>query len=151
MVGRNKLSILWVEDDPNDVLLLQRAFKKAGIFPVHICSNGEEAIRYLEGMPPYDDREKYPLPSLIVTDIKMPRASGLDLLRWLQSHPACRVVPVVMFSGSGQAADVQLAYQLGAAGFFQKPTGLDQAVETVGKILSYWQESFPPEAPTQCD
>ena len=146
-MGRNKLLVLWVEDDPNDVLLLQRAFKKVGISPVHICPDGEEAIRYLKGKPPFEDREKFPLPNLIVTDIKMPRASGLDLLRWLHDHPRCCVLPVVLFSGSGQDKDVQEAYKLGASGFFQKPTKLEEAVNVVEKILNYWREAFPPAAP----
>jgi CheY-like chemotaxis protein len=150
-MGRNDLLILWVEDDPNDVLLFRRAFKKAGVNPVHVCANGEDAIHYLKGEPPYTDRERFPLPNLVITDIKMPRASGLDLLRWLREHPECKILPVVMFTGSGQNEDVQRAYQLEANASFQKPIGLDQAVEIVGKILGYWREAARPATPIHCD
>lgn len=150
VTGRNKLLILWVEDDPNDVILLRRAFRKAGISPVHICSDGEDGIRYIKGEPPYDDRVMFPAPSLIVTDIKMPKKTGLELLRWLRAHPNCGSIPVVIFSASALATDVQQAYQLGASAFFQKPITLDKTMETVGRILEYWRDAFPPEPPTRC-
>jgi CheY-like chemotaxis protein len=146
-MGRNKLVILWVEDDDNDVLLLQRAFKKAGIAPVHICTNGEDAVRYLQGQPPYEDRQRYPVPTLVVTDINMPRASGFDLLKWIRNHPDCHVVPVVLFSGSAESHDISRAYQLGANAFFQKPARLENVVDLVGNILSYWREAHPPDPP----
>jgi CheY-like chemotaxis protein len=149
-MGRNKLVILWVEDDPNDVALLRRAFKKAGISPVHICHDGDDAVRYIRGEPPYDDRQIFPAPTLVITDIKMPKKSGLELLRWLRTHPNCGGVPMVVFSASAQATDIQDAYQLGAAGFFQKPNTLDKMIEVVGRMLTYWNDAFPPEPPTKC-
>lgn len=150
MVGRNKLVILWVEDDPNDVLLLRSAFRKAGISPVHICSDGDDAIRYLKGLSPYDDRQMFPAPTLIITDIKMPKATGLDLLRWLRAHPKCNTVPVVVFSASAQTEDIENAYELGASAFFQKPVTLDKLMSTVGRILEYWTDAFPPQPPNRC-
>lgn len=151
MLGRNKLSILWVEDDANDILILQRAFRKAGISPVHTCSDGEDAIRYLKGEPPYDDRIAYPLPSLIITDIKMPKATGLELLRWLRNNPRCGSVPVVVFSASARSEDIEEAYKLGASAYFQKPHTLDRIIEVVGKILDYWSDALPPEPPKRCE
>ncbi|MGN6385680.1 MAG: response regulator, partial [Verrucomicrobiota bacterium] len=79
----SRLIILLAEDDPNDVLLLQRAFKKNGIeLPVHVSADGEDAMLYLKGEGKYKDRETYPFPRVIITDLKMPKCSGFDLLRW---------------------------------------------------------------------
>jgi CheY-like chemotaxis protein len=147
---KSKLLFLWVEDDPNDVILIGRGFKAAGLGPVHICSNGEDAMRYLKGEAPYDDRAQFPAPGLIITDLKMPRYSGMDLLRWVRSHATCQFLPVVVFSASGEARDIEEAYRLGASAYFQKPTGLDKIIEVVGKILAYWNEAIPPNPPHKC-
>src|SRR5688500_19927215 len=82
---RERLIILVAEDDPNDVLLLRRAFHKNGIdHPIHISSDGSDAMAYLQGAGPYAEREKYPFPRAIITDLKMPRCSGFELLEWLE-------------------------------------------------------------------
>jgi CheY-like chemotaxis protein len=147
---KRKLMFLWVEDDPNDVILVSRGFKAAGLGPVHICSNGDDAMRYLKREAPYDDRAKFPMPGLIITDLKMPRSSGMDLLRWLRSHEPCQFLPVIVFSASAEPRDIREAYRLGANAFFQKPTGLDKIIEVVGKILAYWSEAIPPDPPPNC-
>jgi CheY-like chemotaxis protein len=120
---KEKLLVLWVEDDPNDVVLIRRAFKKAGIEPVHVCANGEDAVNYLQGVAPYNDRAQFPFPNLIITDLKMPKVNGLDFLRWLRAHPQCRVLPVVVFSASAQTSDIEQVYHLGANGYFQSQLG----------------------------
>jgi CheY-like chemotaxis protein len=146
-----KLSILWVEDDPNDVLLVQRASRKFGIEPVHICRNGEDAVRYLQGEDPYDNRTKFPLPNLIITDLNMPRFNGLELLRWLRVHPKCHLLPIVLFSASAEPQDIEAGYRLGASAFFQKPMGFDRLIVLVGKIFDYWAAALPPVAPQKCE
>src|SRR5256885_3982613 len=86
------LTILIAEDDPNDVMLLELAIRKNGIAsPVHVVRDGEEAIEYLEGKGQYADREKYPIPSVIITDVKMPRRNGLEVVEWVRSQPKCCV------------------------------------------------------------
>src|SRR5882762_4014941 len=87
MPGKRSM-ILLVEDDPNDALLAQRALQRAGASQeiLHL-QDGEEAINYLSGKPPFADRTRYPLPSLVLLDLKMPRMSGFDVLTWLQGHP----------------------------------------------------------------
>jgi len=151
VTDKNKLLVLWIEDDPNDVVLVSRALKKAGVQPVHVCTNGEDAVDYLQGTAAYADRKQYPFPTLVITDLKMPKCNGLDFLKWLRGHPLCRDLPVVVFSTSAEERDIAQAYRLGANAFFQKPIGLDRILEVVGKILDYWSETRLPSGPNKCD
>src|SRR4051812_24918994 len=118
--------ILVAEDDPNDVTLLELAIRKNGITaPVNVVRDGEEAVEYLEGKGRYADRQKYPFPSVIITDVKMPRRDGLEVVQWVRQHPKCSVMPIVMLSGSRIEQDVLKAYKLGANSYFTKPGSLD--------------------------
>jgi CheY-like chemotaxis protein len=139
-----KLGILWVEDDPNDVTLIQRAFQRFGIAPLHICCHGEDAVQYVNGDVPYSDRDQFPLPNVIMTDLSMPRLNGLELLRWLRADPRWQLLPIVIFSASAEQRDIQAAYGLGANAFFQKPMGLERLIAVIGKIFDYWAEALPP-------
>jgi CheY-like chemotaxis protein len=114
--------ILLVEDDPDDVFFARRALEKAGINnPVTHLENGEEAMKYLSGQEPYQDREEHPLPGLILLDLKMPRMGGLDVLKWLQQRSDLAQVPVVVLTGSIQPDDFTNAKNLGAVGYQVKP------------------------------
>src|SRR5207244_9902623 len=94
-------AILFVDDDPNDMLLVQRALKKAGLpYPLIHRRDGEEAIDYLSGKPPYSDRAQHPLPKLILLDVKMPKLSGFDVLDWMQRQPTISNLPVVILTAS---------------------------------------------------
>jgi CheY-like chemotaxis protein len=118
--------ILWAEDDENDAILFKRAFQKEHlpktIVRVH---DGEEVIKYLKGDGCYADRSKYPLPSLLLLDIKMPQKDGFEVLEWKQSRPDLRDLPVVMFSSSDIERDVETAERLGARAYLVKPGTLD--------------------------
>src|SRR3569832_87904 len=93
-----KEPILIVEDLEEDILLLQMALKRSGVKgQINIVRNGQEAIDYLRGDPPYDDREKHPFPFMIYTDLKMPKVDGFGLLKWIKSHPDCSVIPIIIF------------------------------------------------------
>src|SRR5947208_5596528 len=101
-----QVSILLVDDDHNDVLLVERAMKKAGLLhPLIHRQDGEEAIDYLDGKPPYSDRAKHPLPTLVLLDLKMPRMTGLDVLTWLQKQPHLAKIPVVILTASVRKED----------------------------------------------
>ncbi len=90
----DKFSILLVEDDENDVLLMKRAFKRQFADCVlYVAGNGHEAIEYLTGKGVFADRQEFPFPDVIVTDLKMPRLSGLELLAWINDHREFRVIP----------------------------------------------------------
>ncbi len=132
--------ILHVEDDPNDVLLLQRAFKKAGgVAPtVSVVNDGEEAVAYLSGTGRFDDREAHPLPSLILLDLKIPLKSGLEVLAWIRGQPSIRRLPVIVFSSSKQMADINRAYDLGANSYLVKPVVFDELLEMVKILHAYW-------------
>ena len=135
----NKVPILVVDDDEQDVIFLSRAFRKAGLdyWIIHVL-DGEQAVDYLSGQNTFADRSYYPLPSLMLLDIKMPKRDGFDVLQWVLTREDLKAVPVVMFSSSFHQEDVEKAKALGAADYLRKPThseGFEQAVHT---IASRW-------------
>src|SRR6266481_2179401 len=93
--------ILLVEDDPNDVLLIQRAFQKAGLrAALKVVRDGAQAIDYLSGNGVYAEREKYPLPYLILLDLKMPGTDGFEVLQWVRAEPEIKRLLVVVLTSS---------------------------------------------------
>jgi CheY-like chemotaxis protein len=131
--------ILHVDDDADDLLLFEHACRKAGLScQLHAVSDGEEAITYLQGANHFSDRQKYPLPSLILLDLKMPRVNGFDVLAWLRQEEKCRLLPVIVLSSSNHEADVKRAYSLGANSYLVKPVAFDSLVELVQAIERYW-------------
>src|SRR5579883_1707031 len=116
------LVILIAEDDPNDVLLLQRAFSKAALqASVTFVPNGLEAIAYLRGDPPYDNRAIHPIPDLLLLDLKMPGAGGLDVLAWIAQRKEFAGLRVAVFSSCVAPEDSKKAVSLGARSCFNKP------------------------------
>jgi len=115
--------ILLVEDREDDVFLVRRAFEKAYLLnPLQVVRNGEEAVAYLKGEGTYANRAGYPLPSLILLDLKLPGMDGFDVLRWIRQEPNFGSLPVIVLTSSEQIRDVNRAYQLGANSFLVKPT-----------------------------
>jgi len=132
-------AILHVEDDPNDVLLIDLAFRKAGLFPsLQVVNDGEGAIDYLAGHGSYSDRAVFPFPELILLDLKLPRRSGFEVLSWLRDREEMRRLPVVVLTSSNQPADVNRAYDLRANSYLVKPSGLGELTEMVHEIWDYW-------------
>src|SRR6185369_11470356 len=94
-------TVLLVEDDLNDIFLVKRAFKMAHLQnPLQVVTDGQEAINYLKGDGKYSDRETYPLPKLIVMDIKMPRRTGFEVIEWVKGDGPLRRIPIVIVSSS---------------------------------------------------
>lgn len=144
-------TILVAEDDPNDVHLLQRAFRKNGINnPVQTCSDGEETIAYLRGEGKYANREAFPVPEVIFLDIKMPKKTGFDVLQWLQTHKECAVIPTIVLTSSDQQTDIQRAYQLGANSYLMKPASFDDLVKMTNVVFEYWSWCKTPPVPRSC-
>jgi len=144
----DSFTILIAEDDPNDVMLLELAIRKNGITnPVKVVRDGEEAIEYLEGKGRYKDREQFPFPSVIISDVKMPRRNGLEVVEWVRQHPTCSVVPILMLSGSRIQQDVLSAYKLGANSYFTKPGTVDELSELLRLAFEYWARCERPPAP----
>jgi CheY-like chemotaxis protein len=132
-------TILHVDDDSNDVLLLQHACRKAGMsFDVQGVLDGEQAIAYLRGTDKFADREHYPMPRLILLDLKMPRLSGFEVLDWMRREDNLKRMPVVVLSSSNHDADIKRAYDLGANSYLVKPVGFDGLVELVKAVNHYW-------------
>jgi CheY-like chemotaxis protein len=110
MPKEQKPSLLLVEDDQDDLLIIKQAIEKVGFgFPVQEVRNGEDAMHYLAGDGRFADRAQFPLPFLILLDLKMPGWNGFDLLRWLQYRPDLQQIPVVILTSSGMDDDVQKA------------------------------------------
>ena len=131
--------MLLVEDDPNDILLIQRAFAKACLVnPLKIVRDGEEAFNYLSGNGEFSDRGRFPLPSLILLDLKLPRKSGLEILQWLREQPGLKSIPVIVLTSSKESSDVSRAYDLGANSYLVKPVGFEGLLELVKSIGMYW-------------
>ena len=131
--------ILLAEDDPNDVLLLRRAFRLAGLpEPEQVVSDGEEAVAYLDGAGEYADRERHPLPGLLLLDLKLPRRSGFEVLEWVRGDPRVSALPIVVLTSSRQPGDVERAYALRANSYLVKPATQGGLREMVQALDLYW-------------
>ena len=133
--------ILHVEDDPNDVTLVGLAFRKAKMEnQLVVVNDGEQAVNYLSGEGNYSDRANYPVPALMLLDLKLPRKSGLEVLAWTRSQPQpqLRRLLVVMLTSSNQPHDIDTAYDLGANSYLVKPGDLGVLTELVRTIQQYW-------------
>ena len=133
--------ILLVEDDPNDVRLIERAFRKAKIVnPFHVVGDGEEAISYLAGKGQYSNRAQFPLPALILLDLKLPRKSGLEVLEWVRKQPPLKRLPIVILTGSKQSSDINRAYDQGANSYLVKPVAFEEFQQMLSTLYNYWAE-----------
>jgi CheY-like chemotaxis protein len=134
--------ILLVEDNPDDVLLTQRAVRKAGL-QVSLCvvNDGDEAVAYLEGTGQYHDRRTWPHPSVILLDLKLPKRSGLEVLRWIRHRPELAGIPVVVLTSSTEDEDIKQAYEAGANSYLQKPVVFTGLVQLLGMLDLYWLQT----------
>lgn len=131
--------VLLVEDNPRDARLIQRAMEKARMLnAVQVQSDGEAAIEYLAGTPPYDDRDRYPLPELVLLDLKLPRKNGFEVLEWLRAQPGLKRLPVVVLTSSDETPDVSRAYDLGANSYLVKPVESEALVGLLKHVDVYW-------------
>jgi len=131
--------ILIAEDNENDIFMLRRAFTQLEIdSPIFIVSDGEQAISYLHGDGKYSNRAEYPLPDLLLLDLKMPRTNGFEVLQWIRGNPSLASLRVVVLTTSEQIRDINRAYQLGANSFLVKPVHFDDFRNTLKAIYDYW-------------
>jgi CheY-like chemotaxis protein len=135
----NDAAILVAEDDENDIFLMNRAFKRAGIpNPLFVVHNGQEAVDYLAGKGDYAQRDKFPLPGLMLLDLKMPWMDGFDVLKWLRTHPQFDTLPVVVLTSSKLQSDVDQSRQLGVYDYRVKPHGFDDLVRLLDDVRKCW-------------
>lgn len=142
--------VLVLEDEPADVFLLRRAFSKSRMpIDLHFVRDGQEAIHYLGGEGKYADRLANPLPDFILLDIKTPKLTGFEVLRWLRQQPGLKRLPVSILSSSSLKLDVNRAYELGANSFLIKPQEPADLADLITQLEGYWFErNQGPEATT---
>jgi len=132
-------TILLAEDREDDIILVQKAFEKGRVLnPLFVVHDGEEVINYLSGVFPFSDRDRFPIPALLLLDLKMPRTDGFDVLRWLKTQSNLATLRVVVLTSSEDVRDVSKAYQLGANSFLVKPLDFENTVAMVETITDYW-------------
>jgi CheY-like chemotaxis protein len=141
--------ILLVEDRGDDILLVQRAFQRAQIdVAIQVTRDGEEAIAYLSGEGKFSNRAEYPLPWLVLLDLKMPGVDGFGVLRWVRRQPRLKSLVIVVLTSSEQLKDVNEAYALGANSFMVKPSDFEDTTALAHLIHQYWlkHNRFPEAA-----
>lgn len=132
-------TILLVEDNPKDIFLVQRAFRKAEIItPLQVVRDGDAAVQYLSGEDPYNDRTLHPLPVFILLDLKLPRRSGAEVLLWIRQKSELRRLPVVVLTSSREYTDINRIYDLGANAYIVKPPNFDQLVDILKTLNLHW-------------
>lgn len=139
MASVHNYNILLVEDDANDVLFIERAFRQINsVLSLHILRDGDAAVDYLSGVGEYQDRDYHPLPSLILLDLKLPRRSGVEVLQWLRAQNTLKRIPVVILTSSRERLDVDLSYDLGVNSYLVKPVNYERLMEMIQYLNAYW-------------
>lgn len=134
--------ILLVEDSADDILFLERAFRKAGVPPFfRAIQDGAEAMEYLRGDGVYADRLSHPFPTHLLLDLKIPKASGMELLAWLRAGNSPAGLRIAILSSSAEPADREQALALGIDAYFSKPGRSAEFVNTILQIAELWQLS----------
>lgn len=132
-------TILLVEDNPDDVALTLRAFQRNNIANnIVVARDGAEAIDYLFGQGDHDGRDVSDVPQLVLLDLKLPKISGLDVLRRLRADERTKYIPVVILTSSSEESDLITSYDLGANSFVKKPVDYDEFVEAARQLGLYW-------------
>ena len=130
--------VLIVDDSENDTRLMHTVFERAGfVQPLRFARDGEAAIGYLRGDGAYADRKQFPLPTVVLLDLNMPRINGFEVLDWIRQQPALKRLRVYIMSASSRAEDIQRVYDLGANSYLVKPGTLDGLMH-LAKTLIAW-------------
>ncbi|MEW5940712.1 MAG: response regulator [Chloroflexota bacterium] len=133
------VEILLVEDNPNDIELTLRAFKKNNLTnPLHVVRDGAEALEFLFGEGEYAGRDLERVPKLVLLDLKLPKVDGLEVLRRIKSDERTRLIPVVVLTSSGEERDIVESYQLGVNSYIVKPVDFEQFLEAARMLGLYW-------------
>ena len=144
-----EFTILVAEDNRDDRLFIERAFRKAGVKgPIQLVHDGEEAIAYLNGDGKFADREEFQYPTFIVMDLKMPKVNGLEVLENLKKNPLWAVIPTVILSASSDQDDIKKAYLLGASAYHVKPIRSEDLQNQLRILYDYWMTCEVPQVDT---
>jgi len=133
--------LLLLEDSEEDVFLFRRAITKLGrTIHLQCVRSVAEAQQYLRGQGKYQNRAEFPIPSVVFSDLQLPGTGGLQFLEWLRTQPTIRALPCVIYSGSGNPSDVQVAYELGVTSFIVKPVDFQDWVARLEVVLKFWMD-----------
>jgi CheY-like chemotaxis protein len=136
---QNCPTILIAEDNQDHVILMRRAFAQARFLnPVKVVNDGLEAIAYLKGEGRFADRTQYPLPALLLLDLKMPNKNGFEVMEWIRTQPALAHLRIVVLTTSDRVFDMQHAYELGASSFLTKPLDMRDFIQLAPAIKGCW-------------
>ncbi|MGD8592780.1 MAG: response regulator [Gammaproteobacteria bacterium] len=144
---RGNLTILVADDSNEDRCLLDRAFSKYAkpAVSLQMTSSGNEAVAYLRGIEPFEDRNQFPYPTFLLTDLKMPDGDGFTILEHLKNTPQSTVIPTVVLSSSSDPDDIKQAYSLGASAYLIKPTDVLALTKMIQTLLTFWLYCEVPE------
>lgn len=135
----NTTPILLVEDSEDNVFLVRRAMHKAGVTArLEVTTSGEQAIEYLRGTNGYSDWHQFPLPSIVLLDLKMPGMDGFDVLKWIRQQPGLKALRVAMLTSSDAPAEIKMAHELGANIFLTKPVQLERLIDIMKTLDEHW-------------
>ena len=133
------IEILLIEDNPNDVELTLRAFRKNNfVNNIHVITDGEEALEYFFATGQYSERDIRITPKLVILDLKLPKVSGLEILKKVKADDRTKTIPIVILTSSKEECDVIAGYQLGANSFIVKPVDFEKFIVTVKELGMYW-------------
>lgn len=136
--------ILIADDNENDTLVIVNMLRESGVkAPITTVADGRDVIAYFQGKNDYADREKYPLPSVLLLDLKMAQIGGFGVLEWLNGTGLAKDVLSIILSGHGELENIRRGYQLGARSFLTKPCRLDELQNLIRTYASYWQAENP--------
>lgn len=131
--------ILLVEDNPSDIGLTKRAFKKNAIGnELVVAEDGQEALDYLFGAGAHTGRDVTTTPMLVLLDLKLPRVDGLEVLRRIRADPRTRRIPVVILTSSSEEHDLAASYDLGTNSYIRKPVDFQQFADVIKQLGMYW-------------
>ena len=138
--GDSLNKLLLVEDNPMDVDLTKRAFAMNNLpVTIDVASDGEEAIGYIKKW-----EAGWPLPKVILLDLKLPKVNGLEVLRFIKEDPRTRIIPVVLLTSSKEEEDIIQGYQLGVSSYVVKPVDFDIFIQSIAELAKYWLDLNQP-------
>ncbi|MET1076414.1 MAG: response regulator [Pseudomonas sp.] len=151
MHEQSTLPVLVADDDLDDCLLIQEAFRETrASTPLHFVHNGVELLDYLKRRAPYTDSRRYPRPGLILLDLNMPLMDGREALTAIKSDPELRMMPVVVLTTSAAQEDIRRCYASGVNAFVSKPTSFSELVDQMQTLGHHWLDlvALPDDAPS---
>lgn len=138
-MNMHPINILLAEDNEDDIIIIQRVFKKLKLTnPLYIVRDGEEAMDFLLNKGIYSDIKDAPKPGLILLDINMPKMDGFETLVSIKKEPMLKIIPVIMLTVSEREEDIAKSFENGAVSYITKPMDFEQFVKVIEQFEIYW-------------